>query len=310
MSKDYLVEAFQGIGTHEYTWAMYFFKIDRRNSNPYAVYKIRFKNDDYLPGYVKSLADMVCRFQLSKIESVKDYTGENTKITCDKIRIDNELIREQWEYLVRDVIEASDERVKGKYSGYILEGISLTDKQKNMVIVKLANPVINLTNKRSVVFSFNDNNELASINDEVCKLYMDVDFVVIDCMLYAFNYKVEDMFNIEKTMQKVKQKAIEKICTINVLGDKTQFENYARAYKSPRTFLTLNTERIDRIKKKTNRKEVAEMLGIDLDNSDKFIFKNSDDAALLIRYLCYKIFKDEETHDLLEANNVSKLNLG
>ena len=31
--------------------------------------------------------------------------------------------------------------------------------------------------------------------------------------------------------------------------------------------------------------------------------------SLLLRYLCFKVFKDAETKDLLEANNVTKLEL-
>ena len=54
----------------------------------------------------------------------------------------------------------------------------------------MANPIINLKNKRNVVFTFDVDNELAEMTDEVCKLRMDADCIVIDEVIYSFNYKL------------------------------------------------------------------------------------------------------------------------
>lgn len=311
MSKEFLIETFQNIHTNKYVWALYFFKIDRRNSNPYSAYKIRFKNTTYLPEYACVLMNMIEKFQISKIEEVHNYTGENTKVSCDKISIEDELIKEPWNYLVKDVAEASDEKISGKYNGYIIEGTpeTVSESLKPIIAVKLANPVINLTNKKSMVFSFDENQELVSLADEVCKLYMDVDFIVLDGNMYTFNYKFEDMFHVEKTMQKLKNKAIDTIVEIDAFSDVDMFLDLAKSYKSPRTFITLNQERLTKISDQTKRDSVAEMLKIDLDESGKFLLKNAEEATLLIKYLCYKVFKDGETQDILEANNISKVDL-
>lgn len=309
MDKELLVETLEGIGTSSYSWALYFFKVDRRNNNPYTAYKVRFKNDRYLPEYAKSLVDMIVKYQLGKIAEIKDYTGENTKVSCDKIETNNELVKEQWDYFVRDIADASDEKVEGKYHGYVLEGTPASNSVKSLVFLKMANPIINLKNKRSVVFAFDDNSELAEMSDEVCKLHMDTDCIVVDEMIYSFNYKFEDLFNIEKTMQKVKNKALEEIVSIDAFDNKQEFEQMARAYKSPRTFITLKSERVERIKNKTRRKKVASMLKIEVNDDGKFVFKNDEEVSLLLRYLCFKVFKDDETKELLEANNVTQLSL-
>lgn len=307
MDKELLVKTLGQIGTSSYSWALYFFKIDRRNNNPYTTYKVRFKNDNYLSHYVKSLISMVVKYQLGKINEIKEYTGENTKISCDRIETSNELVKEQWDYFVRDIAVASDEKVDGKYHGYVLEGVPANGDEKTVAFLKMANPIINLKNKRSAVFTFDDNSELAEMSDEVCKLHMNVDCIVIDEKIYSFNYKFEDLFNIEKTMQKVKSKALEEILAIDAFEDKEEFEQMARAYKSPRTFITLKSEKMERIKNKTKRRKVASMLKIDVSDDGKFLFKNEEEVSLLIRYLCFKVFKDDETKDLLEANNVTKL---
>jgi hypothetical protein len=309
MDKKSLVEILECARNDSYSWALYFFKIDRRNNNPYTAYKIRFKNGNYLPQYTKALIDMIIKCQLGKIAEVKDYTGENTKVSCDKIETNNELMKKQWDYFVKDIADATDERVKGKYHGYVLEGISTDNKKKTIDFLKLANPVINLKNKRSVVFSFDSDNELDMLSDEVCKLYMNVDCIVVDETLYSFNYKFEDLLNIEKTMKKLKSKAVEEIVSVDAFENREEFVQMAKAYKSPRTFITLKKERIERIKNKNERRKIASMLKIDINDEGKFILKDEEEASLLIRYLCFKVFKDDETKELLEANNVTLLSI-
>lgn len=190
-----------------------------------------------------------------------------------------------------------------------MEGIPTNNSGKSLIFLKMTNPIINLKNKRSAVFIFDSDSELAEITDEVCKLRMDADCIVVDEAIYSFNYKFEDLLNIEKTMQKVKNKEIEQIAAIDAFKNKEEFEQMARAYKSPRTFITLKSERVERIKNKTKRKKVASMLKIEVSDDGKFVFKNEEEVSLLLRYLCFKVFKDDETKELLEANNVTQLAL-
>lgn len=72
---------------------------------------------------------------------------------------------------------------------------------------------------------------------------------------------------------------------------------------------TLKQERIDRVTDKRKRKAVASMLKIDLDESGDFIIDSKEKASYLIKYLCYKIFKDGETKDILEASTISTLSI-
>lgn len=307
MNKEKLIEILEQIKNGTYSWALYFFKIDRRNNNPYTAYKIRFKNDGYLLQYAYSLIDMIIKFQIGKISEVRKYTGENTKISCDMIETYNDLIEAQWEYLVSDIAEASDEKIKGKYHGYLLEGIPLNGSGKPVDFFRMANPVINLKNKRSAIFTFDSNSELSELSDEICKLHMSVDFIVLNEMIYSFNYKFEDLFNIEKTMKKVKERALDDIMGTEAFEDEEEFKRIAKSYKSPRTFITLKPDRVNRIKNENKRREVANVLQIDLSENGKFVFKDEKEVSRLLLYLCYKVFKDDETKELLEANNVKQL---
>ena len=152
MSKSFLRRTFEGIQANTYSWNLYFFKIDRRNENPYYVYKHTFKNTDYLPNYLMALRDTVIKYQIDSLESVQDYDGQNSKTSCDKLSVTNELISTQWDHLSSSVAGAPRDMIQGKYQGYLLDGQPLVEGLPSVVIVKVGNPIINLGKKNSKVF--------------------------------------------------------------------------------------------------------------------------------------------------------------
>lgn len=310
MSKELLVGACDADKAEQYTWSLYFYKIDRRSKEqPYRFHKVRFKNDSYLLTYAKSLMGCVSKFQISPIESVQEYDGENTKVSCDKLALNNELISSQWTTFIQALSRASDEKVIGKINGYVLFGVHQDDTSKSITFIKTANPITNLTNKKAVVFTTTAENELDMFADTVCKLYLNTDIIVIGTTMYTYNHNFEALFDIEKTMAKVKSKAIDDMVATKAFSDADTFKAYASQYSSNRTFITLKQERLERVKDKRKRKSVAAMLGISLDDSGDFIIDTKEKAAYLIKYLCFKIFKDGETNNVLEASTISTLTI-
>lgn len=295
---------------NRYTWSLHFFKIDRRaKQQPYRVYKVRFKNDRYLTTYVENLLNASRKFQVDKISQVQEYDGENTKVSCDKLKTSNPLIAEQWTAFVSAVGNSSDSKIEGKVNGYILLGEPSDQGEKAVTFVKLANPVTNLQNKRTAVFTTTADDELDLIESDVCRLYLTADFIVYDDTMYTFNHTFETMFDLEKTMAKVKVAAIDKIVGTETISNIEEFKTYATQYKSSRTFITLKDDRIDRIKDGRKRKKVATMLNLSLDANGNFQINTPEEASLLIRYLCYKVFQDSETDDILEASTITKLDI-
>ena len=49
------------------------------------------------------------------------------------------------------------------------------------------------------------------------------------------------------------------------------------------------------------------MLEIELDSDGNLDVKTPEEASLVIRYLCYKIFQENETNDVLEASVIAKI---
>ncbi len=310
MSKELLLTTCNADTAENYTWSMFFYKIDRRSrEQPYKFHKVRFKNDAYLLTYAKSLMRSVNKFQISTIESVQEYDGENTKVSCDKLSLDNDLISSQWTSFIQALSGASDNKITGKVTGYVLFGVSQDGTDNSVTFIKTANPITNLTNKKAVVFTTTAENELDMFSDEVCRLYLNTDILVVGTTMYTYNHNFEALFDIEKTMSKVRNAAIEAMVTTNAFSDVDAFKIYASQYTSNRTFITLKSERIDRVTDKRKRKAVAAMLKIDLDDAGDFIIDSKEKAAYLIKYLCFKIFKDGETNNVLEASTISTLTI-
>lgn len=310
MSKEILLDICNAEAAEHYTWSMFFYKIDRRSrEQPYKFYKVRFKNDQYLLSYAKSLMNSVRKFQIASIESVQDYDGVNTKISCDKIALDHALISAPWAIFSRALGAASGDKVGEKVNGYVLFGESQVEDNKTITFIKTANPITSLTNKRSVIFTTNAQDELDMFTDTVCRLYLNTDILVSENTMYTFNHNFETLFNIEKTMAKVKSVAIDAIVATAAFSNAEAFKSYALQYTSSRTFITLKPERIKRIEDKHKRADIANMLKIDLDELGNFIIDSKEKASYLIKYLCFKIFKDGETSDVLEANTISTLNI-
>lgn len=309
MSKQILTDAISAIDASSYSWGLYFFHIDRRSSNPFKVHKVRFKSNNYLTNYAKSAIDSILNWKVKQISDVQLYNGENTKVSCDKLTLENGLLDEQWRLLQESVVNASDKEIEDRIMGYILEGQSLDEEEvnrKTIMFLKVANPVIKIENKRSAVFKVTIDNELDLISDNMYRLFLTTDCVIWDKAMYTFNHSFEKVFNLEKTMKKAKSLAIEKIINVDCFVDVEGFKGFANSYKSARTFLTLNDDRLQKMSTDAGRQWLSGALNIELDENNKFVNVNEEKASAIIKYLCFKIFKDDESKDLLEVSNAVK----
>lgn len=294
------------IGT-EYTWNLYFFTINRKANNPYKVYKIKMKDVNMITNYANNLLTCVEKYQLAKITEIENYDGQNTNLSCAKISTDNDLIKSNWTNLISNVFEPTTKEIKNKIKGYIVEGQPKDDNSKSFALFKVANPVFNVNDNKSIVFK-KDNDELDPFSDDLYKLSLTVDFFVIGKDLYTFNYKFEEIFDIEKTLQKLKTDSINDILNLNCFSGE-EFKEYLSSYAHPKTFITLSQERMDRMKNVYERKRIADILRIKINQNNEFENLTNEQSLRLIKYLCYKILKDGESGSLFEVSQAVKLNI-
>lgn len=304
MSKEKILKSLKDIEENKYIWNLYFFDMDRRNNNPYKVYKHTLRNDKYLYDYVIYLSKMISEFQLKEIEEVEEYSGQNCKTSCDKISISNPLIKTSWEKLVEAVSLSERKNTKEKYKGYILEGHPEEEGLETIIIVKSANPIISMKGRKSKIFLINKDDELDDMTDKLCKLQGSADFIVIDQTLYTFNYKFEKILGLESTFKKKKIESIKRIIETDAFANSNYVEKVMQSYKSEKIFLTINDTRINKLKTIEGRKEIAKIISSYLDEEHRIVLNDDENVKNLIKYLCYKIIEEKETDDILEVNNV------
>ena len=190
-----------------------------------------------------------------------------------------------------------------KYQGYILDGQPVNCELQPIVVVKACNPIINLEKKNTKVFRRTIENELENITDEVCRLYLIADLIVIKNMMYTFNHSFENIFQIERSIHRIKVHAVENIMRTNAFKEPDVVWKYMNSYTSPKTFLTLKPDRIAKLSDPTWQSEIARKLNLKVTDG-KIEINNQEQANQLIKYLCYKIFQDKETNNLIEVSSV------
>lgn len=306
MSKELLINELESINHQEYSWSLYFLKIDKRASNPFKIHKVKFRKEEYLKQYAQNSIKAILGFQITPLSEVELYNGENTKVSCDKLQLDSELISQQWKNLESAVAQSSSSKIQGKVHGYILEGNSNSGDADSLICVKSANPIANLKTKKTVIFTSTED-ELDIIADNAYRLYLTTDFIVWSKKMYAFNHSFEKMFGLEETMKKVKSEAIETITNTGCFVDAEKFKALASGYSSNRTFISLNDERVNKLSTVEGREYISLILGIGLNEEGLLDDLEQEESNMLIQYLCFRIVKDDESKQLIKVSNAKKM---
>lgn len=315
MSKQTLENLLSNTRTNvnNYSWKLYVFKLDKRNKdNPYFISNVNFRNTQYLISYAANLLSAIKVFQVDPIDTIQDYNGENTKVSCDKLQLDNLLIKDMWGKFNSRIANASEDKLEGKIAGYIVCGrpTSVADENlKPIIIIKFGNPVLSYKTKKTAVYRVSPtDNVLDAFEDEVYRLYLTADIIVHNNVFYAFNHSFEPIFNLKKTMDTIRQKAIERIAMeADTLSNLESFVKFARSYTSSRTFLTLDQSKISLIKNSETRIAIAESFKLQLDDNGKIKTDSEENVSLLIKFLCYKVIEEKLTNKILEVNNATEI---
>lgn len=290
-----------------YTWELYFFSINRKAKNPYKAKKIKMKNGQMLINYVANLMNVVEKTQLNEIDNIQEYDGENPYVSCVSLSITDQLLKEAWDNFLTAIANPLEDELRNKVKGYILVGQPKDEYTPALTMAKVANPVFSVYDKKSVVFK-NTDGEMDTFSEDLFKLFLNIDFFTYGETLYAFNYKFEEIFNMEQTLQKLKDEKVEKILQLNCFPK--SFTDYIEIYNHPKTFITLDEGRINRMKNVDERIKIAQNLGISMDSEHNFIDVTKKQALLIIQYLCLKILKDEESGLMYKVTQAEKLDLG
>ena len=309
MSKEIITQFLQE-AKNSYTWNLYFLNYSKKRGQDVMVYesaKKRFSNHEALVNYVKSLINSVIYYQLEKSSDVEVYTGYNSKNVCDKLQITDELIHSNYSAFNQSLINNIESDRSASYKGYVIDGQS-GNGVDSVSFIKLANPVVSISDKRSVAFKINSQESLDIIDGKICRLYLNVDSLRINSTLYNFTDNFERMFNVPSTRQNIKTRNIETILAADIISNPDEFKSQSTSIDA-RILQEIHPQRFAEIQRIEHREEVSRNYNIPLDQNGKFIPESKEQYTRLIRYLGYKTFQDAETMDILTANSVTKENL-
>lgn len=291
----------------EYSWSLYFFKKDRRNKEqPFSAYKKRYRDSSELNNYVNGVVTCVSNFQLGKLESIESYNGMNANIVCDFIPLQNDLINKEWCNFVQCIKDASGNRFDGKINGYAICGEPTNDTLKPITFIKFSSPVIELKNNKCITYKDSPEEELDMLSDNFFRLYWGVDAFVYDENFYTFNNSFETIFDIEKSVQKVKNEVVEKIVNTNIIENPEDFIAFSKSYKSPKAFISFDEERLDRVKNLQERQAVANDYGLQLSADNKFIVNENIDFKNFLDFICLKSVCESGTKNIYRMNSATK----
>ena len=310
MDKAYLNECV-GEAMHNYIWTLYFFNSRKRRNSGYIYegHKVRFTNNADLISYSKQLLRAVTEYQLNPLCEVEEYNGFNTKCSCDRLCVNDEIISENFTAFRNSIINAAFADVKDSYKGYLLEGQPAMDSDGVVItFLRFANPTAKLKTKKSVFYKKAEDSSLDEITEQFYRMYLTVDAILINDQLYNFTHAFERIFDVEQTLHKVKAQAIQTIVDAGFIANGDTFSKYAQSTNA-RTFITLSNDRIQRASDADNRNSIASDFNVPLESNGLFHISESEHTSRLLKYFCYKAFKDSETNELLEASGITKMSV-
>lgn len=306
MDRNSFINLLSSLRENSFNWELYFFRLDKNwdgKTNPYRASEVRFRSRDHLERYAENLINMILEYRMKKIEVISEYAGDNPKISCDYIETGSKLIKDKWELFCQAVGNPESDGIGSHYNGYVLQGRRKGDGEQ-FAFIKLANPVISKKRGMGVLFKFDAKMECEDMTDNAFRLYLDCDIIVHGNVLYALNNRFEDLFYLEKVLKRIKDDGIEKILSTGALDDPEKFASLANSYSSQRTFLTLSSELLERLGDDSARRGIASRLGIKVAGNGKMVIQDKGRAFDLIKYLCKKLFCDDETKNLVEGSNL------
>ncbi len=297
-----------------YSWDLYFFQKDKDNN--YEFFTSNMVSD--FKNYIDDLIIYKTKNIEREVKSIAVYTGDNLKTSCDKIKNDNELIKDVYEKFSTSINEISDKNLKTKdinlnelieqkaIYGYVMVG---NKNQRKIILIKKGSPKMRIS---ANLFRINNNQDIDFLpKNSVYQLAYDFNCFILDEYIYSFNGALEDIFNLEKSLKIQGNKIKQKIIDLNIFSNtipKKDLEKYIKNNHCNRTLLKFSDKMASDIMDINNRELIAKNIGLDLDANKDIIIDSDEKALLLIKFLCLEKMRDILNHDTYDVYQAKKVN--
>ncbi len=306
MNKKELLDDYFNIEVDKLEWKLYLmdFKPSMEN-NPYLFSELKFKSMAMLKAYARDLFNNTGN-HVNDMAMAEEYSGENREGKLLYLSLESDLIKESYNALMDSITRLNPEGL-GRVKGYLVMGINNDNPSENICYGILSNPIERVKLDNLTYAMGEDGLDKSTIVRY--KLKDKADFLLFQNKLISFNYKFEKLFKLQSTLKTLKMEAIDRIIFKGNLSNSDEFKKYCINFKSAKTFLNLNEERLQALNTLENREEIAKRFSMPLDNEKKLIIRNENDSKNLLRYLCNKIIKDADSDNLYLVDKLTRLEL-
>lgn len=290
MSLELIKSVLQGIRKGS-DWSLLLLDIKKSNNNAtvYNSRQIKFVESNYLKDFLDDLSSNFVGNDKGKIYSykdVRDYGDIFDAKIIYKLKSDNSLICDDYQALLNGIANADTKENPFLYkTAYLIDGtIQIEGIDTPVKLVSLQKPVS--TFKRKLVFHAGCFKE---IEDKILSLRLDIDAIIVKDTVYFLNTKGERLFNIERSYTIICQKKIAEIEKAGIVKNIELFKKEAKSGHNPRRFLAFNNRKLQAIKDRNVRSEIAKKFSIPLDPVDELFYaKDKDSVDKIIKVLCDK----------------------
>lgn len=273
----------------------------RVHGREYTSCPICFSNPNDLKDYIGELKTFLLEKVIPAATSVEEYSGFNEQTAINKIRIDNELIADNYKAIQASLIRNDDEAniMNFNSNAFVITGATPEDcpTPLSVTFIAIKNPIKSF---KKTVFRFTENC-FKPVTDKYLDLPLRFDLIIINETIYMMSLIGETLFDLERTHKILCNRCVKKIESLDIVCDADAFKAVAASSHNPRRFLTFSQTRLEHVNDLNNRRIIGRMFNIALNAHGIFDTTDPKASERLIKFLCEKAMEDPVDHSAKEV---------
>lgn len=237
---------------------------------------------------------------LDHIREVREYDGTTDALTIYKLDVNDKLISEAYSSFLQCIADPNVEDDPFQYnSAYLIRGeLNINGDYSQIKLVSMQNPITTLKNK----FLHNEGN-FYELKEKVLTLRPTMDLLIVNDTVYFLTLSGENLFNMSRAFKAECNRRVDDVKQASIIKGFDKFRTVAESGHHPRQFVRFNESRLDALKHRRFRLDMAKLFKIPLDEKkDKFDADAEGAADKIVKLLCNKGMVDPFENNAVEVD--------
>lgn len=221
---------------------------------------------------------------VTSYRTVREYDVTADAFTVYRLSSKHDLISEEYATFIQVIADPNNEDDPFEYtSAYLLKGqLEMDGENIPIKLISMQNPVTTLKHK-----FLRKKGAFLELSDKVLSLRPTMDVLVVGETVYFLTLAGENLFNMARSYKAVCHQKVEKVVQADIISGIENFKSTAETGHNPRRFIAFNESRLEDLKKKSIRVDIAKRFSIPLDAAgDKFDATVEGSTEKIIKLLC------------------------